>query len=257
MATLGQIFQSLEEQRKAAPQKSPLADSLNSLSKALSVMQKGIASLGDTIQAQRTAQGAARNLAQADDVKEKIRTLLELKVSEDKIERDRHQRMMEIAEGVVPQITDEQLETIREQRKAYREQQWALKEELRIAEETAKVQKESSKAIADAETADGVEVQLNGSTCFTILNEGALVKVARLLVGSDDAIHRGVFRKHGARLHGKDVTNGVNRSYRQVLDRRFGILFLAGGEHQSHHGKKHKDVEYSVFHFIVCFVITF
>ena len=153
MATLGQIFQSLEEQRKAAPQKSPLADSLNSLSKALFVMQKGIASLDDTIQEQRTAQGAARNLAQADDVKEKIRTLLELKVSEDKIERDRHQRMMEVAEGVVPQITDEQLETIREQRKAYREQQWALKEELRIAEETAKVQKESSKAIADAETA--------------------------------------------------------------------------------------------------------
>lgn len=153
MATLGQIFQSLEEQRKAAPQKSPIADSLNSLSKALSVMQKGIASLDDTIQEQRTAQGAARNLAQADDVKEKIRTLLELKVSEDKIERDRHQRMMEVAEGVVPQITDEQLETIREQRKAYREQQWALKEELRIAEETAKVQKESSKAIADAETA--------------------------------------------------------------------------------------------------------
>ena len=149
--TLGQIINTLEEQRKATPQKSPIADSLNRLVDVMSVMRNGINSLDESIKEQRASQGAARNLAQADDVKEKIRTLLELKVSEDKIEQERHQRMMDVAESVVPQITDEQLDTIREQRKAYREQQWALKEELRIAEETAKVQKESSQAIADAE----------------------------------------------------------------------------------------------------------
>lgn len=150
-ATLEQIFQYLEEQRKVTPQKSPVADAINKLVDAMSVMRSGISSLDDSIKEQRVAQGATRNLAVADDVREKIRTLLELKVSEDKIERERHQRMMDVAESVVPQITDEQLEVIREQRKAYREQQWALKEELRLAEETAKVQKESSQAIADAE----------------------------------------------------------------------------------------------------------
>ena len=131
-ATLEQIFQHLEEQRKVTPQKSPVADAINKLVDAMSVMRSGISSLDDSIKERRVAQGAARNLAVADDVREKIRTLLELKVSEDKIERERHQRMMDVAEGVVPQITDEQLESIREQRKAYREQQWALKEELRL-----------------------------------------------------------------------------------------------------------------------------
>ena len=146
-----QIFQRLQEQRDATSEKSPVADSLNRLADAMSVMRRGITSLNESIKEQRIAQGAARNLAQADDVKEQIRTLLELKVAEDVIERERHQRMMDVAESVIPQITDEQLEAIREQRKAYREQQWALKEELRIAEETAKVQKENSQAIADAE----------------------------------------------------------------------------------------------------------
>lgn len=146
-----QIFQRLQEQRDATSEKSPVADSLNRLADAMSVMRRGITSLDESIKEQRIAQGAARNLAQADDVKEQIRTLLELKVSEDAIERERHQRMMDVAESVIPQITDEQLDAIREQRKAYREQQWALKEELRIAEETAKVQKENSQAIADAE----------------------------------------------------------------------------------------------------------
>lgn len=151
MATFEQIFQRLQEQRDATSEKSPVADSLNRLADAMSVMRKGIASLDESIKENRVAQGAARNLAQADDVKEQIRTLLELKVSEDAIERERHQRMMDIAESIIPQVTDEQLDAIREQRKAYREQQWALKEELRIAEETAQVQRDNSKAIADAE----------------------------------------------------------------------------------------------------------
>lgn len=146
-----QIFQRLQEQRDATSEKSPVADSLNRLADAMSVMRRGITSLDESIKEQRVTQGAARNLAQADDVKAQIRTLLELKVAEDAIERERHQRMMDVAESVIPQITDEQLDAIREQRKAYREQQWALKEELRIAEETAKVQKENSQAVADAE----------------------------------------------------------------------------------------------------------
>lgn len=150
-SSFAQIFQRLQEQRDATSEKSPVADSLSRLADAMSVMRRGITSLNESIKEQRIAQGAARNLAQADDVKEQIRTLLELKVAEDVIERERHQRMMDVAESVIPQITDEQLEAIREQRKAYREQQWALKEELRIAEETAKVQKENSQAIADAE----------------------------------------------------------------------------------------------------------
>ena len=151
MVAFEQIFQRLQEQRDATSEKSPVADSLNRLADAMSVMRKGIASLDESIKENRVAQGAARNLAQADDVKESIRTLLELKVAEDAIERERHQRMMDVAESIIPQVTEEQLDAIREQRKAYREQQWALKEELRIAEETAQVQRDNSKAIVDAE----------------------------------------------------------------------------------------------------------
>ena len=108
--------------------------------------------------------------------------------------------------------------------------------------------------VADANATDSVKVELDGGTRGAVLHKGGLVEVARNLVSSDDTIHRGVISKHGTRFHGKDFIDGVNRSYRQVLDRRFGILFLAGGKHHAHHGKKQKCIEYSVFHFIWCLI---
>lgn len=215
-STFEQIFQRLQEQRDATPEKSPVADSLNRLADAMSVMRNGIASLDDTIKERRATQGAERNLAQAEDVKQQIRTLLELKVAEDRIESDRHQRMMDMAESLVPQVTDEQLETIREQRKAYREQQWALKEELRIAEETAKVQKENSQAIADAEksaiadkygTISGAVSGIE-SKAQDPLSKMLVQKLGSLVKGKEEARTQAVVRAQADRdrLTERDIT---------------------------------------------------
>ena len=96
--------------------------------------------------------------------------------------------------------------------------------------------------VTDTDTRNGIKVKLKGGSRGTVLDEGGLVEVARLLIGGDNAVHRGVIVKYGTRFHFKNVSNGVNRTNRQVLNRRFGILFLAGGEHHAHHGKQRKDV---------------
>jgi hypothetical protein len=61
--------------------------------------------------------------------------------------------MMEIAESVVPQVTQAQIDAYKEQRKAYRKHQKILQKQLDTVEETARIQKESAQAVADAQIA--------------------------------------------------------------------------------------------------------
>ena len=152
MATYAQIMAQLQQARDETSVKSPVATAIDKLSSVMGGMQKGIYALDDAIAKQRVSNAASRNIGAADDVQQKIRTLLETKLVEDKIERERHARMMEIAESVVPQVTQAQIDAYKEQRKAYREHQKLLQGQLDAAEETARIQKESAQAVADAQT---------------------------------------------------------------------------------------------------------
>lgn len=153
MATLQQIFDSLQRTRDVSTESSPVATAISRLSVAMSGMRTGLNALGTNIEKQRISNMAAREAGRATDVQEQIRQLLTTKVASDNIEKERHQRMMDMAEEAIPQVTQEQIDAYKEQRKTYREQQRNLKSQLAIVEETAQVQKDAAKSVAEAQTA--------------------------------------------------------------------------------------------------------
>lgn len=153
MATLQQIFDSLQRARDISTEGSPVATAISRLSVAMSGMRTGLNALGTNIEKQRISNMAAREAGRATDVQEQIRQLLTTKVASDNIEKERHQRMMDMAEEAIPQVTQEQIDAYKEQRKTYREQQRNLKSQLAIVEETAQVQKDAAKSVAEAQTA--------------------------------------------------------------------------------------------------------
>lgn len=153
MATLQQIFDSLQRTRDVSTESSPVATAISRLSVAMSGMRTGLNALGTNIEKQRISNIAAREAGRATDVQEQIRQLLTTKVASDNIEKERHQRMMDMAEEAIPQVTQEQIDAYKEQRKTYREQQRNLKSQLAIVEETAQVQKDAAKSVAEAQTA--------------------------------------------------------------------------------------------------------
>ena len=200
MATYAQIMAQLQQARDETSVKSPVATAIDKLSSVMGGMQKGIYALDNAIAKQRVGNAASRNIGTADDVQQKIRTLLETKLAEDKIERERHARMMEIAESVVPQVTQAQLDAYKEQRKAYREHQKLLQGQLDAAEETARIQKESAQAVADAQTSAikdkygtmGSAVEGLASKAQDPLSRMLVQGIGRLVKGKEDARNKGV-----------------------------------------------------------------
>lgn len=152
-ATLQQMLDSLKQMREASSQGSPVANALNQVSAALSGMRGGLSVLHTDIVKQMVDNKIARKAGEASDVQAQIKRLLTTRVAADRIEQDRHQRMMDMAEEVIPQVTQEQIDAYREQRKTYREQQRNLKAQLAAVEETAQVQKDAAKSVAEAQTA--------------------------------------------------------------------------------------------------------
>ena len=152
-ATLQQMLDSLKQMREVSSQDSPVANALNQVSAALSGMRGGLSVLHTDIVKQMIDNKIAGNAGEASDVQAQIKQLLTTRVAADRIEQDRHQRMMDMAEEVIPQVTQEQIDAYREQRKTYREQQRNLKAQLAVVEETAQVQKDAAKSVAEAQTA--------------------------------------------------------------------------------------------------------
>lgn len=148
MATFQQILDNLQRQRDMAAEGSPVASAIDRISSVMDKMQDGVYQLGKTLESRRAQSGAERWISQASDVQGQIKSLLTEKVTSDKLEQDRQSRFMEMAETLVPQVTEEQLEAVKEQRRAFREHQRTMQAELDIAEETAKVQRDAAKQVA-------------------------------------------------------------------------------------------------------------
>lgn len=148
MATVQQIWDSLQQQRDRAAAGSPVASALNNMSSAMSKMMVGVDQLGKRISESWAQRNAAQKIGSASDVQEQIKLLLLEKVRSDKLDQERQARFMEMAETLVPQVTEEQLEAVKEQRRAFREHQRTMQAELDIAEETAKVQRDAAKQVA-------------------------------------------------------------------------------------------------------------
>lgn len=148
MATFQQILDNLQRQRDMAAEGSPVASAIDRISSVMDKMQVGVNRLGGIISERRSQWAAEQKLGRSSDVQAQIKSLLSEKLRADNLEQDRQSRFMEMAETLVPQVTEEQLAAVKEQREAFREQQRTMQAELDIAEETAKVQRDAAKKVA-------------------------------------------------------------------------------------------------------------
>ena len=137
MATLQDLMNGLKNQRERASEKSPVAAALDKTMTGMKQVSSAIEKLQLAVRDQMAANMVAKKVGEADDVKTTIRNMLKAKVAEDQIESERHKRMMDIAEELVPKVTEEQLKAFRMQQLVYREHKKTLEATLAIEEKKA------------------------------------------------------------------------------------------------------------------------
>ena len=156
MATFQELMDGLKQQREQASEKSPVANVLESATAGMNVVAKAVDRLQQAVRDQTAANIVARKTGEAKDVQQTIRNLLQTKVAEDKIERERHQRMMDMAESLIPKVTEEQLKAFRAQQDAYKAHKQSLDASTKAVEaERAKANFEIKDKYGTIESAIG------------------------------------------------------------------------------------------------------
>lgn len=156
MATFQELMDGLKQQREQASEKSPVANVLESAIAGMDVVATAVEKLQQAVRDQTAANLVARKTGEAKDVQQTIRNLLQTKVAEDKIERERHQRMMDMAESLIPKVTEEQLKAFRAQQDAYRAHKKSLDASTKAVEaERAKANFEIKDKYGTIESAIG------------------------------------------------------------------------------------------------------
>ncbi len=150
---LQQMFDQLKQARDASSEGSPLKDVFNKAVSSFDSVNKSMRDMSASIRDIRAINMAARRVGKAGDVQAQIRALLQTKIEEDKIERNRHERMMQMAEELIPQVTEEQLAAIKAQQSAWREHQKNLQEELSMEKDIADIRKSAAAEVAEKEIA--------------------------------------------------------------------------------------------------------
>lgn len=153
MASIFDIMEDLKRKREASQEGSPVTRALEQTASGLRLISDNVKGMRESLKQRIAADMVARKAGESSDVQRVIREMLNARIAEDRVESERHSRMMEIAEEIVPQVTKEQLDAHREQRELFREQKHALQAQLDMAEATAKVQMDAAKSVADAQTA--------------------------------------------------------------------------------------------------------
>ncbi|MBR4407399.1 MAG: hypothetical protein IKT27_03700 [Clostridia bacterium] len=135
MATLFEKMVELKEKRESlSNQGGPFAKTLSKTAEGMQRVANAVDRMQLAVKDQIAANAIARRTGEATDVQDTIRNLLTTKIAEDKIEQERHQRMMDLAESLVPQVTEEQL-------KAFRLQQLVAREHRKTLEATVELEK--------------------------------------------------------------------------------------------------------------------
>jgi len=148
MATLQDLMNGLKNQRERASEKSPVADALNKTMTGMKQVSTAIDKLQLAVRDQMAANMVAKKAGNSDDVNTTIRSMLKAKVAEDQLESERHKRMMDIAEELVPKVTEEQLKAFRMQQLVAREHKKTLEATIEIEEKKAAIQKKNEEEIA-------------------------------------------------------------------------------------------------------------
>lgn len=147
MATLADINERLKRQREVSSEGSPLSSAMGKTIASLDKVSGAITKLQASVQERMALSLAAKKAGKATDVQQTIRELLQAKLVDDKIESERHKRMMDMAETLVPQVTEEQLKAFRMQQLVAREHKKTLEAELNIEQKKYDLQKKDAEAM--------------------------------------------------------------------------------------------------------------
>ena len=110
MATLFEKMVELKEKRESlSNQGGPFAKTLDKTIAGMKTVASAVDRLQLAVKDQIAANALAKKTGEATDVQQSIRDFLQRKIAEDDIERERHKRMMDMAESLVPKVNDEQL----------------------------------------------------------------------------------------------------------------------------------------------------
>lgn len=147
MATLADINERLKRQREISSEGSPVSSALGKTIASLDKVSGAVIKLQESVQERMAMSLAAKKVGKATDVQQTIRELLQAKLVDDKIEGERHKRMMDMAETLVPQVTEEQLKAFRMQQLVAREHKKTLEVELNIEQKKYDLQKKDAEAM--------------------------------------------------------------------------------------------------------------
>lgn len=145
MATLFEKMVELKEKRESlSNQGGPFAKTLDKTIAGMKTVASAVDRLQLAVKDQIAANALAKKTGEATDVQQSIRDFLQRKIAEDDIERERHKRMMDMAESLVPKVNDEQLEAFRLQQLVAREHKKTLEATVEIEKKKYDLQKKSA-----------------------------------------------------------------------------------------------------------------
>lgn len=145
MATLFEKMVELIEKRESlSNQGGPFAKTLDKTIEGMKTVASAVDRLQLAIKDQIAANALAKMTGEATDVQQSIRDFLQRKIAEDDIERERHKRMMDMAESLVPKVNDEQLKAFRLQQLVAREHKKTLEATVEIEKKKYDLQKKSA-----------------------------------------------------------------------------------------------------------------
>lgn len=149
MATLAEKMAQLEAMREARSNSGDTigSDIFGSWTKELGKVQSSVVSLLDAVIKQHQKNVVATEAGRTDNVNYAIREMLSVILDADKVERERHNRMMDMAESLIPKVSDEQLKAVRMQQLAYREHKKTLEAELNLEKKKYDLQKKDAEAM--------------------------------------------------------------------------------------------------------------
>lgn len=145
MATLFEEMVELKEKRESlSNQGGPFAKTLDKTIAGMKTVASAVDMLQLAVKDQIAANALAKKTGEATDVQQSIRDFLQRKIAEDDIERERHKRMMDMAESLVPKVNDEQLKAFRLQQLVAREHKKTLEATVEIEKKKYDLQKKSA-----------------------------------------------------------------------------------------------------------------
>ena len=145
MATLFEKMVELKEKRESlSNQGGPFAKTLDKTIAGMKTVASAVDRLQLAVKDQIAANALAKKTGEATDVQQSIRAFLQRKIAEDDIERERHKRMMDMAESLVPKVHAEQLKAFRLQQLVAREHKKTLEATVEIEKKKYDLQKKSA-----------------------------------------------------------------------------------------------------------------